>query len=152
MARNGAQTASLAVSVVSVDDQALFREVLREVVKAMAGFTLVAEAACGEDAITLAERLHPDLMIVDVRMPDVSGLEVSARLASLRPRPVVVLVSGSDHRGLPELAVAHGALGFLAKHAIRPRTLRALWERRDGGQASDAEQQPDSTAPTPAPR
>src|SRR3954447_16669485 len=86
--RNRAHEASRLVGVVSVDDQAPFRDALRAVIAATPGVTLLAEAACGEEAIRLAERLHLDLMVIDVRMPDISGLEVSARLASLRSRPV----------------------------------------------------------------
>jgi DNA-binding NarL/FixJ family response regulator len=59
-----------------------------------------------------------------------SGLEACARLARLRPRPFVVLVSSTADPALPELATEHGAVGFLPKHALRPRTLREQWERR----------------------
>src|SRR3954465_15640542 len=144
---DSADTSFPAVGVVAVDDQALFRGAVRAVVDATPGFTLLGEAACGEDGVSLAARLHPALMVVDLRMPGISGLETSARLARLCPRPFVVLVSADEDPRLPELAHAHGAIAFLLKRALRPRTLRALWELRDRAPAGEnANPQPDSTA------
>jgi len=119
------------VGVVIADDQAVFRDAARAVVEATPGFTLLGEAVCGEDAVSLAARLHPDLVIVDLRMPDISGLQTSERLALLERRPFVVLVSVSDVPGLSELALEHGAFAFLSKRELRPSTLRELWERRN---------------------
>jgi DNA-binding NarL/FixJ family response regulator len=130
------------VGVITVDDQAVFREAARALVAATAGFTLLGEAACGEDAVTLAARLHPDLMLVDLGLPDISGFETSARLARLRPRPFVVLVSTREDPVLSDLAGSHGALGFLPKRALRPKTLRALWQLRDGSEAWIASHSP----------
>src|SRR3954454_4420503 len=147
MVCDSADTWSPAVGVVSVDDHALFRRAVRAVVDATPGFTFVGEAARGEDAVSLAAPLHPDLMLVDVRMPGISGLETSARLARLSPRPAVVLVSADDQSRLPELALAHGAIAFLPKPALRPSTLRALWQLCDRAQADhDANRQSVSTA------
>jgi DNA-binding NarL/FixJ family response regulator len=130
MVRNPADPASHSVGVVTVDDQPLFRQAARAVIDATPGFALLGEAGTGEEAVGLAARLQPDLMIVDYRLPGISGLETSARLARLRPRPFVLLVSSDAGPALPELAVAHGAVAFLPKHALRSRALRDVWERR----------------------
>src|SRR4051812_46497947 len=144
---NSADTSLPVVGVVSVDDHALFRGAVRAVVDATPGFTFLGESACGEDGVSLATQLRPDLMLVDVRMPGISGLETSARLARLSPRPFVVLVSADDEPQLPELALAHGAIAFLPKRALRPSTLRALWELCDRAQVDhDANRQSVSTA------
>jgi DNA-binding NarL/FixJ family response regulator len=136
--RNSAETASRAVGVVTVDDQAVFRHVARAVIDATHGFAFLGEAACGEDAVRLDARLHPDLLLVDLRLPGMSGLETCARLARLHPRPLIVLVSSSADLALGELAVAHGAAGFLPKQALGPWTLRELWERRGGDDSGRA--------------
>src|SRR3954452_17198077 len=115
MVCDSADTWSPAVGVVSVDDHALFRRAVRAVVDATPGFTFLGEAARGEDGVSLAAQLRADLMLVDVRMPGISGLETSARLARLSPRPAVVLLSADDRPQLPELALAHGAIAFLPK-------------------------------------
>src|SRR3954454_23340081 len=101
MVCDSADTSFPVVGVVSVDDQALFRGAVRAVVDATPGFTFLGEAARGEDGVSLAAQLHPDLMLVDVRMPGISGLETSDRLARLSPRPFVVLVSADDQPRLP---------------------------------------------------
>jgi len=123
--------------VLVVDDHAPFREAAGAVVAATPEFTLIGEASCGEDAVQLAARVHPDLVVVDVQMPGISGFETSARLGRLRPRPSVVLVSADDDPELSELARAYGAIGFLPKATLRPSTLRALWSRRDGDDERD---------------
>src|SRR3954463_14716863 len=147
MVCDSADTSFRVVGVVSVDDHALFRGAVRAVVDATPGFTFLGEAARGEDGVSLAAQLHPDLMVVDVRMPGISGLETGARLARLSPRPFVVLVSADDDPRLPELALAHGAIAFLPKRALRPRTLQTLWQLRDHAHPADhANPPPDSTA------
>ena len=139
-------TASARVGVLVVDDHAPFREAAGAVVAATPEFTLVGEAACGEDGVSLAARVHPDLVVVDVQMPGISGFETSARLGRLRPRPFVVLVSADDDPQLSELALAYGAIGFLPKATLRPGTLRSLWSRRDGGdEREDSGRKPDRT-------
>src|SRR3954454_9718592 len=146
MVCDSADTSCPAVGVVSVDDQALFRRAARAVVDATPGFTFLGEAARGETGVSLAAQLRPDLMLVDVRMPGISGLETSARLARLSPRPFVVLVSVDDEPRLPELALAHGAIAFLPKRALRRSTLRALWQLCDRAQTDhDANRQAVST-------
>jgi two-component system invasion response regulator UvrY len=149
MVRNPADASIGAVGVVVVDDQAPFRQVASAVVGATAGFTLLGEAACGEDALRVAARVHPDLMLVDVRMPGISGFETSARLACLRPRPCVILISGDEGPVLSELACSHDALGFLPKRALTPRTLQALWELHGGSKASEGADPRSGSTPGP---
>src|SRR4051794_12249451 len=130
------------VGVVIVDDQAPFRDAARAVIDATAGFTLLGEAASGEHAGPLAASLRPHLMLVDVGMPGISGFETSTRLAYLRPRPFVFLVSADDDPVLYERAVSHGAVGFLPKRALRPNTLRTLWAECGRRHADHGEPEP----------
>jgi DNA-binding NarL/FixJ family response regulator len=117
------------VRVLTVDDQPLFRDAARAVIGAMDGFESVAEVPRGEDALALVARLRPDLVLVDVALPGIDGLETSRRLAEVEPQPLVILISADDDPVLRDAAASYGAVAFLSKHELRPRTLRALWDR-----------------------
>ena len=133
-ARNG--TVPRPVRVLTVDDQPLFRDAARAVVGATPGFESLAEVTSGEDALALVDRLQPDLVLLDVSLPGIDGLETCRRLTSVRPAPLVVLISADDDPVLRDTARDHGAAGFVAKNELRPGILRALWERHGGGAAA----------------
>ena len=114
------------VGVVTVDDQAMFRRVARDVIEAAAGFELLGEAACGEEALALADEVDPDLVLMDVRMPGMDGLETTRRLCAAHPTAAVVLVSTDDPPDLT--AVACGAVAFLPKRAFGQVALQRLWD------------------------
>jgi two-component system, NarL family, invasion response regulator UvrY len=116
-----------AVSVVTVDDQALFRAAAREVIDVTPGFEAVGEAASGEEAIALLERLDAQLVLVDVRMPGMGGVEAARRINELRPRAVVVLISLEAAEDVPATASACGAVAFVRKQDFGPTMLRGLW-------------------------
>ena len=113
-----------AVAVVTVDDQAVFRDTAREVIELTPGFEPVGEAACGEDALRVVEELHPELVLLDVRMPGIDGIEVARRLHAAHPDVVVVLVSLDDP---PATAHDCGAAAFVRKQDLGSRLLRKLW-------------------------
>lgn len=123
----GAQPASR-VGVLTVDDQVVFRRVARDVVEATAGFETVGEAASGEEAVLLAAKIHPDLVLVDVRMPGIDGVETSRRLKEAHPEAVVVLVSADDYACPPSGAGSCGAVALVPKEHFRPATLQVLWK------------------------
>ena len=83
----------------TVDDQAVFRSVSREVIEATAGFEPAGEAASGEEALRLVEDTKPQLVLVDVRMPGMDGVETARRLHASHPDLVVVLISLDDPPG-----------------------------------------------------
>jgi DNA-binding NarL/FixJ family response regulator len=115
------------VKVMTVDDHAVFRDVAREVIEATAGFEHVGEAASGEDALGLAERLDPNLILIDVRMPGIDGIETARRLRVSRPDATTVLISTEDVEGLPGGFATCGAAAFVRKQDFGPSTLRRLW-------------------------
>src|SRR3954454_11878371 len=86
-------TAVAPVSVLTVDDQVVFLRAARDLIAATPGFEHVAQATSGREALELAEELRPDLVLLDVRMPEMDGIETAQRLLAAGSCAVVVLVS-----------------------------------------------------------
>ena len=113
------------VSVLVVDDQAVFRDVMAAVVAATAGFALVGSVASGEEAEEVARSLHPRLVLMDVHLPGADGVETSRRLAAAGSGPVVVLLSTDDRLDID--VAGCGAALYLPKDQLAPDRLAAAW-------------------------
>lgn len=122
----GAHDRRAFVGVLTVDDQPLFRSVARDVIDATPGFEHLGEAASGAEALTLADALDPDLILIDLRMPEMDGLQAAERLHAAHPDATIVLLSTEDYEGTRSVQGC-GASAFLRKHAFGPLALRALW-------------------------
>jgi DNA-binding NarL/FixJ family response regulator len=118
---------SQTIRVVTVDDQRPFRDAARALVGSTPGFELVGESEDGEGALRLVHEADPDMVILDVRMPGMDGIEVASRLVAEDPTRVVVLVSSADLRPLSDLAWSSGASALVRKHWFTPHLLRGLW-------------------------
>jgi DNA-binding NarL/FixJ family response regulator len=116
-----------AVRVLTVDDQALFRGIAREVIDATPGFEVAGEAATGEEALAAVETLAPQLVLLDVRMPGMDGVEAARRLAASYPKTVVVLISVEESVDVPSAAQLAGTVPFVRKRDFCPGLLRRLW-------------------------
>lgn len=123
------------IRVLIVDDQPAFRRQLRRLL-AYAGFDVVGEAADIPAAEALARRLRPDLAVVDVMLPGVSGLEGVGRLKAQAPDLRVMLVSACADRAamLQEAASAAGAEGFVSKDLLDVTVVRTWGQDRDQGE------------------
>jgi CheY-like chemotaxis protein len=127
-----APAVSRAVRVLTVDDQAVFRRIAEDVIAATDGFEAVGEADSGYEALEAVQRLAPDLVLLDVRMPGLDGIEVARRILASRADVVVVLISIDELADLPSTAELGGAVPLLRKQDFGPRMLRRLWTEHGG--------------------
>ena len=116
---------ALAATVLIVDDHPSFRQSARLLLESD-GWDVVGEAADGRSALTAAEELAPDLVLLDVQLPDLDGFEVSRRLRSANSGPEVVMTSSRDACDYGTLAADSGARGFVAKAELSGAALEAL--------------------------
>jgi DNA-binding NarL/FixJ family response regulator len=119
------------LSVIVVDDQAPFRLAARAVLRRTEGFELVGEAGNGIEAITLAEDVHPDLVLMDINMPEMGGIEATRQIMAELPETVVILCSTYGVSDLPAEAATSGARAYVHKEQLDAKTIRRLWDERD---------------------
>jgi DNA-binding NarL/FixJ family response regulator len=115
------------VRVLAVDDQPLFLEVARALVSHTPGFELVGESRDGPSAIDLARDVDPDLVIVDVRMDGMDGIDTARRLNAEDPTRVIVLATSSDVSALSHAAERSGVAAVVRKQWLNPSLLRGIW-------------------------
>ena len=112
-------------TVLVVDDHRGFRVRARLLLEAE-GYEVVGEAGDGRTAISESERLRPDLVLLDVQLPDLDGFEVAARITGDGGAPAVVLTSSRDWSDSRELLARSGASGFLPKDQLSGATIAEL--------------------------
>ena len=113
------------VRVLIVDDQELFRRAMGTVVEETDGFVVVGAAASGEESLARSAELAPDLVLMDVNLPGIDGIEASRRLTEPPGGPVVVLLSTYDE---DEFDIdGCGAAAYVAKAAFGPDRLSEAW-------------------------
>jgi len=110
--------------VLIVDDHAPFRRFARRVLDA-GGFRVVGEAADGAGTLTAVDDLHPEIVLLDVVLPDLDGITVAHRLARLSSRPLVVLTSSREASELGERLEGAPVCGFIRKDDLSPAALIA---------------------------
>jgi DNA-binding NarL/FixJ family response regulator len=115
----------VSTSVLIVDDHPSFRAGARRLLEA-SGYAVVGEAADGTAALAAADALRPDLVLLDVQLPDIDGFEVAARLADSGAAPTIVLTSSRDRGDFGEALAESPAHGFIAKGELSGATLAEL--------------------------
>jgi two-component system, NarL family, invasion response regulator UvrY len=115
------------IGVLTADDHPGFLTTARELIEATPGFETVGEAESGERAVALSRELHPGLVLIDVHMPGIGGIEAVRLIVAENPSVVVALVSAYAVEDLPPDAMSCGAHAVLAKHSLRPKTITGLW-------------------------
>lgn len=116
------------VSVLIVDDQLPFRLAARAVLRRTEGFELVGEAADGDEAVARALELRPSLVLMDINMPRMSGIEATRRIMEAAPTTTVFLCSTYQRADLPEEAESSGFAAYVNKEELGPDLLRRLWD------------------------
>jgi DNA-binding NarL/FixJ family response regulator len=116
----------VSVRVLLADDHQLFRDGLRSLLQRSAGFTVVGEAADGLETLQLAGTLHPDVVLLDISMPGLNGVETTRRLAAEVPKTRVVILSMHADRRFVAETLRAGAYGYLLKDSAFPDVVRAI--------------------------
>ena len=114
------------IEVLLADDQALVREGLRMMVEAEPDITVVAEAANGTEALAACRRLQPDVVLMDIRMPELDGIEATKRLVEGGSTSKVLILTTFDLDEYVYRAMKAGASGFLLKDATREQLVGAI--------------------------
>jgi DNA-binding NarL/FixJ family response regulator len=116
----------MSITVLIADDQDLVREGLRMLLQAEPGITVVGEAGTGSEAIAAARKLDPDVVLMDIRMPGMDGIEAAAHLARPGSRAKILMLTTHDLDEYVYRAMRAGASGFLLKDASRDQLATAV--------------------------
>ena len=117
------------MSVLIVDDQLPFRMAAKAVVRATKGFESIGEAKSGEEAVDMVAELSPQLVLMDINMDGISGIEATRRITKEHGATTkVILLSTYDADDLPADARDCGAIAYIHKEQFGPDVLRSTWE------------------------
>jgi two-component system response regulator DevR len=117
------------IRLLIIDDHEMVREGLKAMLVAEPDFEIVGDAANAEQALELIERLHPDVVLLDIRLPGVSGIELCSNVTSLYPQTAVIILTTFAEESLVAQCIQAGARGFIVKDIERfdlKRSIRAV--------------------------
>ena len=112
--------------VILVDDQPIFRDIIRGVLQRTGRFQFIGEAADGAEAVDLYNRVMPDVVVMDVQMPSMTGFEATVRIREQHPEAVIILTSMQSDAGFARIAVESGARGFVPKRHLDADSVLSL--------------------------
>ena len=127
------ETQSTACRLIIVDDHALVREGLSALLSAVPGIRVIGKAGSGDEALQMVAREEPDVMLLDVGMRGMSGIDLAAELHRRHPHIRVLMLSMFDNREYVKSAIRVGARGYLLKEAPTEDIVRAIGAVCDGG-------------------
>lgn len=125
-------TAEVRTKVMLVDDHSIMRDLLKDALEATGEFEVVAEAADGREALRLAEEVSPDVIVMDVIMPEMDGVEACREITESLPDTRVLMLTASNERDAIVRSIAAGATGYLQKYSGKEQLLTTLREVADG--------------------
>lgn len=114
------------VNVLIVDDHALFRQGLRRILESLNGISIVGEASDGNEAVQMARETNPDIILMDVSMPHLNGLEATQRIKRILPDTAVILLTMYEDNFLQEDGMRIGASGYLPKKSVDKELFEAI--------------------------
>ncbi|HKI86552.1 MAG TPA: response regulator transcription factor [Thermoanaerobaculia bacterium] len=114
------------IRILIADDHAVVRSGLREILRSDAELEVVGEAENGDETLSLAPALHPDVVLLDITMPPDGGIETARRLHENQPDVMVLIVTMHENHALLEEALRVGAVGYLIKRAEESEILSAI--------------------------
>jgi len=126
------------VSVMVVDDHVLLREGVRAVISTQNDMEIVGEAASGAEAIAEYGRLRPDVVLMDLQMPDMSGVDAITAIRAKAPEARIIILTTYSGDGRAIKALRAGAMGYLLKASLRNELLDAIRSVHHGGKHLDA--------------
>jgi len=115
-----------AIRILLADDHNIMRRGLRLLLERQAGFEVVAEAADGREATERAEATRPDIVVLDIAMPNMSGIEAAQRIRALLPQAAIVILSMHSDEGYVLRALKAGAKGYLLKDSAESDLIEAI--------------------------
>lgn len=116
----------MATRILIADDHAIVRTGLRALLKGEAGMELVGEAAGGEEALRLVESLNPDILVLDLSMPDMDGIQVTKRVHATAPHVRILILTVHEDEALLREAIRAGAAGYILKYAAEEELISAI--------------------------
>jgi DNA-binding NarL/FixJ family response regulator len=128
----GADAPTKTVNVLIVDDQLPFRAVARTVIGLTPGFEIAGEAASAEEAIAAVDAQVPDLVLMDINLPGMNGIQATCEIIAAHPDVAVILLSTYSEADLPADARDCGAIAYVHKEDFGPALVRELWDRERG--------------------
>jgi DNA-binding NarL/FixJ family response regulator len=130
------QGEQMMVRVLIVDDQEPFRLAARMVVEATDGFEVVGESETGESSIEMAHELNPDLVLMDVNLPGINGLDATRQILEGSNRVVILLLSTYEEEEYGPRAAECGAAAYIPKSSFGPDRLSEAWQAATEGHRS----------------
>jgi len=121
------------ISVLLTDDHVLVRTGIRRLLEDSKQIKIVGEADCGEDSITLAQQLQPDVILMDVNMPGIGGVEACRRILQRDPEQKIIVLTIHNEQTFPKRMLEIGARGYLTKECGVDEMLLAIRQVNDGG-------------------
>lgn len=121
------------ISILIADDEPTFRSGLRALLKSADNFTLVGEASAGDESIRLAASLQPDIILMDINMPGINGIEATRRILATSPHIGILMLTMFEDDDSVFAAMRAGARGYLLKGALKVEILRAIQTVSGGG-------------------
>lgn len=124
---------SASIRIALIDDHALVRDGVRALLEMVERFKVVGETGCGKEALTLVERERPDIVVMDIGLKDINGLELTATLKQLHPSLKVLILSMYDNQEYVSQSLRAGASGYVLKDAPSREIVSAIEVLAVGG-------------------